>query len=99
MTTPARPGRLAATPCNWSRTVRRSTNPNAGTARVRVCDGGELVSAAINARVWSAIHFRTADVVAAQMGTEVWNWALDHYVRPTHCMWPSAGTALSQDLD
>ena len=38
---------------------------------------------AINARVWSGIHFRTADVVAAQMGTQISNWALDHYFKPT----------------
>jgi hypothetical protein len=44
----------------------------------------ELLSAAINARVWSGIHFRTADVVAAQMGTEISNWALDHYFQPSH---------------
>jgi hypothetical protein len=43
---------------------------------------------AIDARVWSGIHFRTADVVASQMGTQVGNWALDHYFQPT----PEAGS-------
>jgi hypothetical protein len=43
----------------------------------------DLLTDAINARVWSGIHFRTADVVAAQMGTHVGDWALDHYFRPT----------------
>jgi hypothetical protein len=38
---------------------------------------------AIDARVWSGIHFRTADVVASQMGTNIGNWALDHYFQPT----------------
>jgi hypothetical protein len=41
----------------------------------------DLLTDAINARVWSGIHFRTADVVAAQMGTQVSNWALDHYFK------------------
>jgi len=36
----------------------------------------------IDARVWSGIHFRTADIVAAQMGTQVANWALDHHFAP-----------------
>ena len=43
----------------------------------------DLLTDAINARVWSGIHFRTADVVAAQMGTKIANWALDHYFEPT----------------
>ena len=37
----------------------------------------------INARVWSGIHFHTADVVGAEMGVQVGNWALDHYFQPT----------------
>jgi hypothetical protein len=44
----------------------------------------DLLTDAINARVWSGIHFRTADVVAAQMGTSVANYALDHYFKATH---------------
>jgi hypothetical protein len=43
----------------------------------------QVLTDTINARVWSGIHFRTADVVAAQMGTEVGNWAMDHYFQPT----------------
>jgi hypothetical protein len=42
----------------------------------------DLLTDAINARVWSGIHFRTADVVAARMGTRVANWAMDHYFKP-----------------
>jgi hypothetical protein len=38
---------------------------------------------AIDARVWSGIHFRTADVVASQMGIKIGDWALDHYFQPT----------------
>lgn len=37
----------------------------------------------IDARVWSGIHFRTADEVGAAMGVQVGNWALDHYFAPT----------------
>jgi hypothetical protein len=36
----------------------------------------------VDARVWCGIHFRTADVVGNAMGTEVANWALDHYLQP-----------------
>jgi hypothetical protein len=42
----------------------------------------DLNADAINARIWSGIHFRTADVVASQMGTHVADWALDHYFQP-----------------
>jgi hypothetical protein len=37
----------------------------------------------INARVWSGIHFRTADEVGVATGIKVANWALDHYFAPT----------------
>ena len=38
---------------------------------------------AINARVWSGIHFRTADEVSIRIGSRVANWTLDHYFQPT----------------
>jgi hypothetical protein len=37
---------------------------------------------AVDARVFSGIHFRTADEVAFVMGTQVANWALDHHFAP-----------------
>jgi hypothetical protein len=37
---------------------------------------------AIDARVFSGIHFRTADEVAAAMGTQVASYALGHYFAP-----------------
>jgi hypothetical protein len=37
----------------------------------------------IDGRVWLGIHFRTADEVAIDMGTQVANWGLDHYFQPT----------------
>ena len=44
----------------------------------------ELNRDAIDARVWSGIHFRTADVVGIETGTQVGDWALDNYFQPTH---------------
>jgi hypothetical protein len=43
----------------------------------------DLTTDAIDARVWSGIHFRTADEVAVQMGTHVGDWAVDHYFQPS----------------
>lgn len=43
---------------------------------------GKLNRDAVNARVWSGIHFRTADVVGNAMGKKVGDWALEHYFRP-----------------
>jgi hypothetical protein len=37
---------------------------------------------AVDARVWSGIHFRTADVVGIETGTQVGDWALDNYFQP-----------------
>jgi hypothetical protein len=36
----------------------------------------------IDARVWSGIHFRTADVQGAELGKEVVRWLQSHYFRP-----------------
>ena len=43
----------------------------------------QLNQDAIDARVWSGIHFRTADVVGSATGTQVGDWALDNYFQPT----------------
>ena len=43
----------------------------------------EIAQQAIDARVWSGIHFRTADEVSIISGTNVANWVLDHYFQPT----------------
>jgi hypothetical protein len=37
---------------------------------------------AVDARVWSGIHFRTADVVSIGVGNSVANWTFDHYFAP-----------------
>jgi len=39
---------------------------------------------AVDARVFSGIHFRTADEVAFVMGAQVANWALDHHFAPAN---------------
>jgi hypothetical protein len=52
------------------------TSPVAGT---RTYHSTAVLNAdAQNARVWSGIHFRTADVAGSNIGIQVANWALDH---------------------
>jgi hypothetical protein len=46
-------------------------------------EGAALRQDAIDARVWSGIHFRTADQAGAAIGIQVANWALDHFFAPT----------------
>ena len=58
------------------------TSPATGITR-HYEDGDDLQEDVIHARVWSGIHFHTADVVGAAMGVQVGNWALDHYFAPT----------------
>jgi hypothetical protein len=41
-----------------------------------------LCADAIDARVWSGIHFRFADVVAMAQGQQVADWAMDRYFMP-----------------
>jgi hypothetical protein len=43
----------------------------------------QLNQDAIDARVWSGIHFRTADVVGIKAGKQVGDWAVDNYFQPT----------------
>jgi hypothetical protein len=44
----------------------------------------DLTEPAIDARVWSGIHFRTADEVSIDIGTNVANYVLDRYFAPAH---------------
>jgi hypothetical protein len=39
---------------------------------------------AVDARVFSGIHFRTADAASVTIGAQVVNWALDHHFAPTN---------------
>jgi hypothetical protein len=59
------------------------TSVNAGETR-HFDDAALIQAQVIDARVWSGIHFRTADEVGAAMGVEVANWALDHYFAPAN---------------
>jgi hypothetical protein len=43
----------------------------------------EIAQQAVDARVWSGIHFRTADEVSIEIGENVANYVLDHYFQPT----------------
>jgi hypothetical protein len=43
---------------------------------------GRLNRDAINARIWSGIHFRTADVLGNRQGRLVADWILDRYFKP-----------------
>ena len=38
---------------------------------------------AVDARVWSGIHFRTADSASIGVGNNAANWTFDHYFAPT----------------
>ena len=42
-----------------------------------------IAQQAVDARVWSGIHFRTADEVSIDIGSSVANWTLNHYFQPT----------------
>lgn len=43
-----------------------------------------LDATAVDARVWSGIHFRTADAVSIGVGTNAANWTFDHYFAPAN---------------
>jgi hypothetical protein len=43
----------------------------------------DIAQSAIDARVWSGIHFRTADEVSITIGTNVADYVLDNYFQPT----------------
>ncbi|MEU6378540.1 vanadium-dependent haloperoxidase [Streptomyces sp. NPDC046909] len=59
--------RLSSTPTGTTRTYTNSADYNRDV---------------IDARVWSGIHFRTADLVGNAVGRDIGNRALDHYFRP-----------------
>jgi hypothetical protein len=57
------------------------TSPGIGVTR-HYDDAAVIQREAIDARVWSGIHFRTADQVSVVIGSHVANWTLDHYFAP-----------------
>lgn len=58
------------------------TSPAAGQTR-HFATTADITQPAIDARIWSGIHFRTADEVSITIGAQVANWTLDHYFQPT----------------
>jgi hypothetical protein len=57
-------------------------SPTAGETRT-FATASEIAGSAVDARVWSGIHFRTADEVSIIIGTSVANYVLDNYFQPT----------------
>jgi len=41
-----------------------------------------LLQDVVDARVWQGIHFRTADIAAKEMGSQLAAWTLDRYFQP-----------------
>ncbi len=58
------------------------TTPSAGERHYT--DADTFHRDAVNARVWSGIHFRTADAVSIDIGIDVGNYVLDHYFAPAN---------------
>ena len=46
-------------------------------------DRATLNMDAVNARVWSGIHFRSSDIAGRDVGTNVANYVVDNYFQPT----------------
>jgi hypothetical protein len=42
----------------------------------------QAVDEIVEARIWAGLHFRTADVQAVQLGTNVANYAAANYFQP-----------------
>lgn len=59
------------------------TSAAAGNVTRTFATKAEIAQQAVDARVWSGIHFRTADEVSITIGSSVANWTLDHYFQPT----------------
>jgi hypothetical protein len=59
----------------------RIVSPSSGERHY--LDKALLSQDAVDARVWSGIHFRTADEVSITIGTQVATYALEHYFAPT----------------
>ena len=59
------------------------TSAAAGETRT-YATSAQIAQEAVDARVWSGIHFRTADEVSIGTSSQVANWVLDHYFAPTN---------------
>lgn len=60
------------------------TSVAAGNETRHFATKADIAPLAVDARVWSGIHFRTADEVSIDIGTNVANYVLDHYFQPTN---------------
>jgi hypothetical protein len=60
----------------------RWTDTNAGGLTRSFLRFSQAVQEVVDARVWSGIHFRTADEVAAQIGPAIGEYRDQHYFRP-----------------
>lgn len=94
LTTPAHPDYLSGHAA-WAGALTQALEKMFGTSRVdlRIPSAGtgttrhyehaaDYVRDVVDARVWSGIHTRTADVVGSATGRRVAAWALERYFRP-----------------
>ena len=59
--------------------LRIASPATATTRRYEFAD--QLRADGVDARVWSGLHFRRADMLALEASRRVADWALDHYFR------------------
>jgi hypothetical protein len=88
---PEYPSGLTAVVASMSRALKRTlgtrridlfvTSPAAGVTR-HYEFAGHFRRDAAEARIWSGIHFRSADAVGVAMGRTVSRWTLDRYFLP-----------------
>jgi len=57
-----------------------TTAPSGGERHYDCADA--LLQDVVDARVWQGIHFRTADIAAKEMGSQLAAWTLDRYFQP-----------------
>ena len=61
-----------------------ATGANSGTTR-SFTRFSQTIEEVIDARVYSGIHFRSADVQGARLGEQVARYRDKHYFRPVRC--------------
>jgi PAP2 superfamily len=60
------------------------TDTNRGGFTRSFTSFSQAIEDVIDARVWSGIHFRTADKHGAKIGRQVAEWRREHYFQPRH---------------
>ena len=68
-------------PCTTRSTLEATSTTNPGFVR-HWSTFSEGVAEVIDARVYSGIHFRTADEVGARLGRQVARFVVTHALRP-----------------